>query len=27
LCQRTLRFQAKTDGQRENKGNKFFHKR
>ena len=27
LCQRTLRFKAETDGQRENKGNKFFHKR
>ena len=23
---RTLRLQAKTDGQREDKGNKFFHK-
>ena len=27
LCQRTLSFQAKTNGQRENKGNKSFHKR
>jgi hypothetical protein len=25
LVERTLRFQAKTEGQREQKGNKFFH--
>jgi hypothetical protein len=27
LCQRALRFQAKTNGQRENEGNKSFHNR
>ena len=26
LCERTLRFQAKTDGQREKKGNNLFHR-